>query len=79
MLSLIYSEILKMLRMWGVLDFDVEIFFPHDSYSSPRGYIKQKSKESDHAHIMTPQSLLVEVIVLFVYSVPKTSVVDLYS
>ncbi|KAL8492963.1 hypothetical protein ACS0TY_024243 [Phlomoides rotata] len=62
MLSLIYSEILKMLRMWGLLNFDVEIFFPHDPYSSPRGYLKQKSKESDHSHVMTSQSLLVEVL-----------------
>ncbi|XP_047975459.1 uncharacterized protein LOC125217926 isoform X2 [Salvia hispanica] len=62
MLSLIYSEILKMLRIWGVLNFDVEIFFPHDSHSSPRGYLKQKSKESDQSHIMTSQSLLVEIL-----------------
>ncbi|KAG6406202.1 hypothetical protein SASPL_133801 [Salvia splendens] len=60
MLSLIYSEILKMLRIWGVLNFDVEIFFPRDSHSSPRGYLKQKSKESDQSHILTSQSLLVE-------------------
>ena len=50
-----------MLRLWGLLDFDVEIFFPHDSHSLPRGYHKQKSKESDQPHIMTSQSLLVEV------------------
>ncbi|PIM99326.1 hypothetical protein CDL12_28184 [Handroanthus impetiginosus] len=62
MLSFIYSEILKMLRMWGVLNFDVEIFFPHDSHSCPRGYQKQKSKESDQLHIMTAQSLLVELL-----------------
>lgn len=61
MLSLIYSEILKMLRLWGFLDFDVEIFFPHDLHSVPRGYHKQKSRESDNAHIMTSQALLVEV------------------
>ncbi|KAM7508515.1 hypothetical protein LguiA_018968 [Lonicera macranthoides] len=61
MLSLVYSEILKMLRLWGLVSFDVEIFFPHDSHSSPRGYLKQKSKESDQLHIMTTQSLLVEV------------------
>ncbi|XP_042006947.1 uncharacterized protein LOC121755676 isoform X1 [Salvia splendens] len=62
MLSLIYSEILKMLRILGVLNFDVEIYFPHDSHSSPRGYLKQKSKESDQSHIMTSQSLLVEIL-----------------
>ncbi|KAJ7957735.1 Tetratricopeptide-like helical domain containing protein [Quillaja saponaria] len=62
MLSLIYSEILKMLRLWGLLDFDVEIFFPHDGLSLPRGYHKQKSKESDQAHIMTTQNLLVEIL-----------------
>ncbi|XP_042010589.1 uncharacterized protein LOC121759149 isoform X2 [Salvia splendens] len=62
MLSLIYSEILKMLRIWGVLNFDVEIFFPRDSHSSPRGYLKQKSKESDQSHILTSQSLLVEIL-----------------
>ncbi|KAF8398249.1 hypothetical protein HHK36_017176 [Tetracentron sinense] len=69
MLSLIYSEILKMLRLWGLLNFDVEIYFPHDLYSLPRGYHKQKSKLSDQPHIMTSQSLLVEVtlIVLFIY------------
>ncbi|KAM1176083.1 hypothetical protein ACFX2I_028365 [Malus domestica] len=62
MLSLIYSEILKMLRLWGFLDFDVEIFFPHDLHSLPRGYHKQKSKESDNVHIMTSQALLVEIL-----------------
>ncbi|KAL8061879.1 hypothetical protein ABFX02_02G111500 [Erythranthe guttata] len=63
MLSLIYSEILKMLRMWDVLNFDVEIFFPDGSHSSPRGYYrKQTSKDSDNSHIMTSQSLLVEIL-----------------
>lgn len=62
MLSLIYSEILKMIRLWGLLDFDVEIFYPRDPYSLPRGYPKQESKESDPLHIMTSQSLLMEVI-----------------
>lgn len=62
MLSLIYSEILKMLRLWGLLDFDVEIFYPHDPYSLPRGYPKQESKESDQLHIITSESLLMEVI-----------------
>lgn len=62
MLSLIYSEILKMLHLWGVLNFDVEIFFPHDSYSSPRGYHKQESKESDQLDVMASQVLLVEIL-----------------
>ncbi|XP_050386163.1 uncharacterized protein LOC126802566 [Argentina anserina] len=62
LLSLIYSEILKMLRLWGLLDFDVEIFFPHDRHSLPRAYPKKKSKESDYAHIMTSQALLVEIL-----------------
>ena len=62
MLSLVYSEILKMLRLWGLLDFDIEIFFPHNPNSLPRGYRKQKSKESDQPHIMTSESLLTEVI-----------------
>lgn len=66
MLSLIYSEILQMLRMWCVLNFDVEIFLPRDSHSSPRGYLKQKSKESDQSHIMTSQSLLAEVTILLI-------------
>ncbi|XVE52297.1 hypothetical protein DITRI_Ditri02bG0111500 [Diplodiscus trichospermus] len=62
MLSLIHSEILKMLRMWGLLDFDVEIFFPHDLHGLPRAYDKQKSKESDQPHIMTVQMLLQEML-----------------
>ncbi|KAK7840491.1 hypothetical protein CFP56_016648 [Quercus suber] len=62
MLSLIYSELLKMLRMWGLVDFDVEIFFPHDLHSLPRGYDKQKSKESDQPHIITSQTLLLEIL-----------------
>uniref|UniRef100_A0A7N0TQC6 Protein SirB1 N-terminal domain-containing protein n=2 Tax=Kalanchoe fedtschenkoi TaxID=63787 RepID=A0A7N0TQC6_KALFE len=62
MLSLIYSEILKMIRLWGLLDFDVEIFYPRDLSGLPIGYHKKKSKESDHAHIMTTKSLLVEIL-----------------
>ncbi|XP_059434861.1 uncharacterized protein LOC132176030 isoform X3 [Corylus avellana] len=62
MLSLIYSELLKMLRLWGLVNFDVEIFFPHDLHSLPRGYVKQKSKESDQQHIVTSQTLLVEIL-----------------
>ncbi|MBA0839825.1 hypothetical protein Goarm_005519, partial [Gossypium armourianum] len=62
MLSLIHSEILKMFRLWGLLDFDVEIFFPHDHYGLPRAYDKQKSKESDQPHIMTVQMLLEKVL-----------------
>lgn len=65
MLSLIYSEVLKMLRLWGLVNFDVEIFFPHDHHSLPRGYDKQKSKESDQPHIITSQMLLVEVTSMF--------------
>lgn len=61
MLSLIYSEVLKMLQLWGLVDFDVEISFPLDFYSLPRAYDKQKSKESDHPHILTVQTLLEEV------------------
>ncbi|KAK7323294.1 hypothetical protein VNO77_26760 [Canavalia gladiata] len=60
--SLIYSEILKMLRLWGLLYFDAEIFFPHDDLTLPKGYHKQKSKESDQAHIMTSGNLLVEML-----------------
>ncbi|KAG8638138.1 hypothetical protein MANES_15G192920v8 [Manihot esculenta] len=62
MLSLIYSEILKMLRLWGLVDFDCEIFFPHDLHDLPRGYDKQKSKESDQACIMTTETLLEETL-----------------
>ncbi|MBA0665017.1 hypothetical protein Goklo_004943 [Gossypium klotzschianum] len=62
MLSVIHSEILKMLRLWGLLDFDVEIFFPHDPHGLPRAYDKQKSKESDQPHIMTVQMLLEEIL-----------------
>ncbi|XP_023530796.1 uncharacterized protein LOC111793214 [Cucurbita pepo subsp. pepo] len=62
LLSLIYSEILKMLRLWSLLDFDVEIYHPHDNYSLPTGYHKLKSKESDQPHIITTQSLLVEIL-----------------
>uniref|UniRef100_A0A0E0JGX9 Protein SirB1 N-terminal domain-containing protein n=1 Tax=Oryza punctata TaxID=4537 RepID=A0A0E0JGX9_ORYPU len=62
MLSLIYSEILKMLRLYGLLEFSVEIFFPHDLNSLPRGYDKHKSKLGDEPHIMTSKSLLVEIL-----------------
>ncbi|KAK3228802.1 hypothetical protein Dsin_000683 [Dipteronia sinensis] len=62
MLSLIYSEILKMLRLWSLVDFDVEISFPLDFHSLPKAYQKQKSKESDQPHIMTVQTLLEEIL-----------------
>lgn len=62
MLTLIYSEILKMLRLWGLLTFDVEIYFPHDQVNLPKGYHKLKSRPSDQPHILTTQSLLVEIL-----------------
>jgi len=62
MLALIYSEILKTVRIYGLLDFDAEIFFPTDLNSLPRGFDKQKSKLGDEPHIMTSKSFLVEVL-----------------
>ncbi|CAN0916968.1 hypothetical protein LINGRAHAP2_LOCUS30017, partial [Linum grandiflorum] len=62
MLSLIYSEILKMIRLWGLLDFDCEIYYPHSTNGLPRGYDKKTSKESDPLHIMTSQNLLLEML-----------------
>ncbi|XP_020274517.1 uncharacterized protein LOC109849122 isoform X2 [Asparagus officinalis] len=62
MLSLIYSETLKMLRVLGFLDFDVEIYFPHDPAGLPYGYHKLKSKLEDQAHILTSKALLVEIL-----------------
>ncbi|KAJ0100969.1 hypothetical protein Patl1_05354 [Pistacia atlantica] len=41
--------------------FDVEIAFPLD-HGLPRGYQKQKSRESDKSHIMTVQILLEEIL-----------------
>jgi hypothetical protein len=73
MLSLIYSEMLKTLRLYGLLDFDEEISFPHDHNSLPRGYDKQKSKLSDEPNIMTSKSLLVEVRSSFQMSHFQTS------
>lgn len=64
MLSLIYSEILKMLRLWGLLNFEAEIYCPHDEVNLPKGYHKLKSRLSDQPHILTTQSLLVEVRLL---------------
>ncbi|GKB63051.1 hypothetical protein Tco_0919237 [Tanacetum coccineum] len=62
MLSLIYSEILKMIRLWGLINFDVEISSPTDSHGSPRGYIKQKTTEFDQQHIVTTESLLLKIL-----------------
>ncbi|KAJ0461899.1 putative protein SirB1 [Helianthus annuus] len=62
MLSLIYSEILKKLRLWGLLKFDVEVSSPIDSYGSPRGYLKRKTTESDQQHIVTTEFLLLKIL-----------------
>ncbi|KAI5006699.1 hypothetical protein ZWY2020_033942 [Hordeum vulgare] len=62
MLSLIYSEMLKTLRLYGLLDFDEEISFPHDLNGLPRGYDKRKSKFCDEPNILTAKSLLVEIL-----------------
>ena len=62
MLSLIYSEMLKTLRLYGLLDFDEEISFPHDLDGCPRGYDKRRSKFCDEPNIMTAKSLLVEIL-----------------
>ncbi|KAL8144530.1 hypothetical protein V2J09_017562 [Rumex salicifolius] len=61
-LSLIFSEVLKSLRFCGVYEFDVEIFHPRDPNALPRAYDKQKTKTSDHAHILVTESLLVEML-----------------
>ncbi|XP_057524975.1 uncharacterized protein LOC130804526 [Amaranthus tricolor] len=61
-LSLIYSEVIKMLQLWGVIDFDVEIYHPHDLSCLPRAYNKKKGKDSDQKHILTTESLLVETL-----------------
>ncbi|RZC83408.1 hypothetical protein C5167_046194 [Papaver somniferum] len=62
MLALIYSEILKMLRLSNLLSFDAEIYFPRDLDSLPRGFDKRKGKTSDLPHILTSQALLVEIL-----------------
>ncbi|KAK8929030.1 hypothetical protein KSP39_PZI017559 [Platanthera zijinensis] len=62
MLSLIFSEMLKTLRICGFLDFDVEIYYPCDNLCLPSGYQKQKSKFSDQRHILTSKSLVVEIL-----------------
>ncbi|KAL8227814.1 hypothetical protein R6Q57_015398 [Mikania cordata] len=62
MLSLIYSEILKMLRVWGLLKFDVEVSSSNDSYGSPRGYLKHMATESDQQHIVTTEILLLKIL-----------------
>ncbi|WCJ39129.1 hypothetical protein M5689_020143 [Euphorbia peplus] len=62
MLSLIYSETLKVLRMWSFLDFDCEILFPVDRFGLPSGYHKQKMKDSDQEHILTTQTLLHKIL-----------------
>lgn len=63
-----------MLQLWGVIDFDVEIHYPHDLSSLPRAYNKKKGKESDQKHIMTSESLLVEVsfvVIVFLNAEPS--------
>ncbi|KAJ3671750.1 hypothetical protein LUZ60_007829 [Juncus effusus] len=63
MLSLIYSEILKMLRISGFMDFDAEIYCPNNLEKSlPRGYDKKKSSIDDGMHILTSKSLLVKIL-----------------
>lgn len=63
MLSLIYSEVLKMLKISGFVDFDAEIYCPYSQENGfPRGYDKKKSKISDEPHIMTSKSLLVKIL-----------------
>ncbi|CAO2184962.1 unnamed protein product [Urochloa humidicola] len=62
MLALIYSEMLKTVRIYGLLNFDAEISFPTDLVGLPRGYDKQKSKLGDEPHIMTAKSFLVEIL-----------------
>ncbi|CAI9302249.1 unnamed protein product [Lactuca saligna] len=57
--------ILKMLHMWGLVNCDVEISSPNDSYVSPKGYLKQRSTESEHQHIKTTESMLLNVASVF--------------
>ena len=54
MFAPVCSGIVKMLWLWSLLDYDCEIFFPHDNHGLPRGYLSQaENKESDHQNEMT--------------------------
>lgn len=71
MLALIYSEILKMVKIYGLLDHDIEIDVPHHPTQLPRGHIlsnlsgdkghlKVKDGSDDAPHILTTQMFLTE-------------------
>eukprot|EP01018_Ginkgo_biloba_P037673 Gb_33751 [translate_table: standard] len=71
MLALIYTEIVKMLQMLGLLHFDIEVALPHDPTSLPRGYIiadvqkaqdyYKENRNSAQPLVLTTQMLLTEV------------------
>lgn len=73
MLALIYSEILKMVKIYGLLDHDIEIDVPHHPTQLPRGHIlsnlsgdkghlKVKDGSDDAPHILTTQMFLTEIL-----------------
>ncbi|KAI5059266.1 hypothetical protein GOP47_0025585 [Adiantum capillus-veneris] len=66
-LAIIYSELVKILKSWGVIDFVVDMIPPEDKFSLPRPVPRkppQSTLEEASLQLLTPKGLLVEILTI---------------
>ncbi|MCO5597261.1 hypothetical protein L7F22_051337 [Adiantum nelumboides] len=66
-LAIIYSELVKILNSWGVIDFIVGMIAPEDGLSLPRPIPRKPSQpnlEDLSSQLLTPKASLVEILII---------------
>lgn len=69
MLAVIYSELVKILNSWGVIEFVVDMEVPKDHSSLPHPVVRRDQcveiiSDSTAPQLLTPKSLLVEILTM---------------
>lgn len=68
LLAIVYSELVKVLKSWGVIEFVVDMMPPKNKFSLPqpvvrKGPLVDTIMDSEPPELFTPKALLAEVIV----------------
>lgn len=66
-LAIIYSEVVRVLNSWGVIDFVVDMRAPKNKLSLPQPILRQSSQgslEDASLQLLTPRGLLVEILTI---------------
>lgn len=64
-LAIIYSELVRLLKAWGVIEFVVDMIAPADQFSLPRPVVRRCATDvldCEAPQLLTPQGLLTEIL-----------------